>query len=81
MQCYKPRGRIYRCPACGFIGHRDGVGWPISSPAHTGEPGHVWPTRKYRHPFAGKRSRPDTAEMAWGPSTAKATPSQEAAPF
>jgi len=23
---YKPKGRIYRCPACGFVGHRDVVG-------------------------------------------------------
>ncbi len=23
---YKPKGRVYQCPACGFVGHRDLVG-------------------------------------------------------
>jgi putative transposase len=80
LNCSKPKGRIYRCPVCGFVGHRDGLGCAnILSQHYTGEPGHVWPPQeKYRYPFAGKRSRPDTAEMAWGP-TAKVSPSQEAA--
>jgi putative transposase len=26
LHCYKPKGRVYRCPACGFTAHRDGVG-------------------------------------------------------
>jgi putative transposase len=71
LQCYKPRGRIYRCPACGFTAHRDGVGAAnLLSQHYTGEPGHVLPPpEKYRHPFAGKRSRPDTAEMASGQTT------------
>jgi putative transposase len=74
LQCYKPKGRVYRCPACGFTAHRDGVGCAnLLSQHYTGEPGHVLPPpEKYRHPFAGKRSRPDTAEMASGPTTLEA---------
>jgi putative transposase len=66
LQCYKPKGRVYRCPACGFTTHRDGVGAAnLLSQHYTGEPGHVRPPReKYRHPFMGKRSRLDTAELA-----------------
>jgi putative transposase len=26
LHCYKPTGRVYRCPACGFTAHRDGLG-------------------------------------------------------
>lgn len=67
MQRHKPKGRIYRCPACGFVAHRDAVGCAnILSQHYTGEPGHVLPPdAKYRYPFWGKRSRLDTAEMAW----------------
>jgi putative transposase len=68
MHRYKPRGRTYRCPACGFVAHRDAVGAAnILSQHFTGEPGHVRPPdiTKYRYPFGGKRSRPDTADMAW----------------
>jgi putative transposase len=68
QQCYKPKGRVYRCPACGFTAHRDGVGCAnILSQHYTGEPGHVLPPKEtYRHPFlVGKRSRLDTAELAW----------------
>jgi putative transposase len=68
MQCYKPKGRIYRCPACGFTAARDGVGCANILSAHwTGEPGHLLPPpTKYRHPYlTGKRSRLDTAELAW----------------
>ncbi len=74
LQCYKPRGRLYRCPACGFTAHRDGVGAAnLLSQHYTGEPGHVVPPpEKYRHPFAGKRSRPDTAELASGQTTPQA---------
>jgi putative transposase len=80
LQCHKPKGRVYRCPACGFTAHRDGVGCAnLLSQHYTGEPGHVKPPpEKYRHPFAGKRSRLDTAEMAWG-KTARQERSQEAA--
>jgi putative transposase len=54
MQCYKPKGRVYRCPACGFTAHRDGVGCAnLLSQHYTGEPGHVLPPReKYRYPNA-----------------------------
>ena len=68
LQRYKPKGRIYRCPACGFVAHRDAVGCAnILSQHFTGEPGHVLPPActKYRYPFRGKRSRLDTADMAW----------------
>ena len=74
LECYKPKGRLYRCPACGFRAHRDGVGAAnILSQHYTGEPGHVLPPPpKYRHPFAGKRSRLDTAELASGQTTPQA---------
>jgi putative transposase len=64
--CYKPKGRVYRCPACGFTAHRDGVGCAnLLSQHYTGEPGHVNPPpEKYRYPNARKRSRLDTAELA-----------------
>src|SRR5215469_9140316 len=26
LHCYKPKGRVYRCPACGCTAHRDGLG-------------------------------------------------------
>lgn len=74
-QRHKPSGRVYRCPACGFVGHRDGqVGAVNLLSRHTqGEVGRLRPpaTTKYRHPFGrlafgtGKRSRLDTAQVAW----------------
>jgi putative transposase len=66
LQCHKPKGRVYRCPACGFTAHRDGVGCAnLLSQHYTGEPGHVKPPpEKYRYPFVGKRSRLDTADLA-----------------
>jgi putative transposase len=70
---YKPKGRIYRCPACGFVAHRDSVGCNnILSRRLYGAVGQVVPPSitKYRHPFlTGKRSRLDTAELAWEPTT------------
>jgi putative transposase len=74
QQCDKPKGRVYRCPACGFTAHRDAVGAAnILSQHYTGEPGHVLPPPPtYRYPFAGKRSRLDTAEMASGQTTSQA---------
>jgi putative transposase len=78
---YKPKGRRYVCPACGFRAHRDGVGCAnILSLYSSGECGHILPPKeKYRHPYlTGKRSRLDTADLAWGP-TATQGPSQEAA--
>ncbi len=88
---HKPTGRVYACPACGFVSHRDAVGAAnILSHRLYGEVGHLKPPSivKYRQPFGrvkareiewpfaplkgtsgpsgrkGKRSRPDTAEMA-----------------
>jgi Putative transposase DNA-binding domain len=79
---YKPTGRRYRCPACGFVAHRDAVGAAnILSVQATGEPGHVLPPAPtYRYPFWGKRSRPDTSDMAWV-STGRTGRAQEAAPL
>ena len=73
LQCYKPKGRIFRCPACGFTAHRDGVGCAnLLSQHYTGEPGHVKPPpEKYRYPYVGKRSRLDTADLARIPTVGK----------
>jgi putative transposase len=67
---YKPRGRVYRCPTCGLVAHRDVVGSVniLSRKVH-GEVGRILPpplpATKYRHPaWQGKRSRLDTAELA-----------------
>ncbi len=63
----KPRGRVYRCPACGFCGHRDIVGASnILSHFKYGEFGRLFPSEtKYRHPFiTGKRSPVDTRQVA-----------------
>ena len=69
-QRHKPRGRVYRCPSCGLVAHRDVVGAiNILSRYRTGEVGQLAPPSivKYRHPFlAGKRSRLDTAQVARG---------------
>ncbi len=73
---YKPKGRIYRCPACGFVSQRDAVGASNLLSRHLyGDVGQVVPPLliKYRHPFVtGKRSRLDTADLAWGPTTREA---------
>ena len=65
---HKPKGRVYRCPACGFQSHRDAVGAAnIRSVFLYGKPGQSPPGEvKYRHPFkrVGMRSRPDTAHVA-----------------
>ena len=70
LHCYKPKGRVYRCPVCGFTAHRDGVGCAnLLSQHYTGEPGHITPPpEKYRYPFVGKRSPLDTRELAWVPT-------------
>lgn len=64
----KPRGRIYRCSACGGVFHRDVVGAVNILSAHlNGEPGHIAPPiPKYRRPFLNGtlRSRADTPELA-----------------
>lgn len=68
---HKPQGRVYRCPACGFRGHRDIVGQiNILSAYKYGAPGRLlMPTQiKHRRPAAfGKRSMrscPDTGQVA-----------------
>ena len=66
----KPKGRMYKCSKCGWVGHRDGqVGAPnILSLELFGELSRVLvPEVKYRHPYLisrGKRSRVDTTEIA-----------------
>ncbi len=63
----KPRGRTYRCPACGFVGHRDIVGASnILSRRVYGKLGQIYPAQtKYRHPWiTGKRSPVDTRQVA-----------------
>lgn len=77
----KPTGRVYRCPACGFCGPRDGVGAAnICSKFLGGAAGQCrLGSVKYRHPFkAGKSSRLDTAQVAWADFPGRQ--SQEAAP-
>ena len=72
---HKPRGRVYLCPKCGLVAHRDVVGAVnILSRYQTGQVGHLpappLSAVKYRHPFVtdslqtGKRSRLDTAQVA-----------------
>jgi len=70
LPCYKPKGRVYRCPACGVTAHRDGLGCAnLLSQHFTGEPGHILPPKAtYRYPFVGKRSRLDTADLARVPT-------------
>ncbi len=81
---HKPTGRVFRCPACGFVSHRDIVGAAnLLSRCRFGEVGHVRPPPvvKYRHPFVtGKRSRLDTAQVARGRGAVELRPySREAA--
>lgn len=68
---HKPTGRVYRCPACGFCGARDGVGAVnIRSKYLGGVAGCGLGVVKYRHPLdqhpgrARKRSRRDMAHVA-----------------
>jgi transposase len=70
LHCYKPTGRVYRCPACGLTAHRDGLGAAnLLSQHSTGEPGHVLPGREtYRDPLVGKRRPLDTRELARVPT-------------
>jgi transposase len=70
LHCYKPKGRVYRCPAGGFTAHCDGVGAAnLLSQHNTGKPGQVWPPGEtYRHPFVGKRRPLDTRELARVPT-------------
>lgn len=64
---HKPRGRIYRCPKCKSVFHRDIVGAAnIASRYEFDVLGkYPAPEPKYRHPvLRGKRSPVDTGEMA-----------------
>jgi putative transposase len=67
---HKPRGRVYRCPACGLVAHRDVVGSVniLSRKVH-GELAKILPpplaATKYRYPsWTGKRSPLDTGHVA-----------------
>ena len=67
---HKPHGRIYRCPSCGIVAHRDVVGSVNILSRHVhGELAKILPpplaATMYRHPaWQGKRSRPDTPDLA-----------------
>jgi putative transposase len=70
---YKPRGRVYRCPTCGLVAHRDAVGAVniLSRKVH-GKLAKILPppltATTYRYPAwvsrQGKRSPLDTGHMA-----------------
>jgi putative transposase len=69
QQRHKPKGRHFRCPACGFQAHRDVVGQVnILSVFQHGEPGKIpAPTVvKYRIPqnLRVMRRCPDTGQTA-----------------
>jgi putative transposase len=53
----KPKGRVYQCGVCGFVGHRDVVGASnILSRRLYGEPGKVQVQETmYRHPYFKKQ--------------------------
>jgi putative transposase len=64
---HKPKGRTYRCPACGFRGHRDIVGQTnILSVFKTGSPGNIPAPQvvKHRIPYNIRvmRRRADTPQ-------------------
>ncbi len=66
---HKPRGRRYRCPACGFLAHRDVVGQVnILSRYQHGEPGKIPAPAivKYRIPHNLRVTRrcPDMGQVA-----------------
>jgi putative transposase len=64
----KPKGRVYKCSRCGFVGHRDAVGaMNILSRRLFGEPGRVLAkTTMYRHPYKvwSCVAASDTAQVA-----------------
>ena len=53
----KPKGRVYPCSDCGFVGHRDSVGaMNILSRRLFGEPGRVLAEiTMYRHPYLSRQ--------------------------
>ncbi|MCI0731521.1 MAG: transposase [Chloroflexi bacterium] len=58
--CTKPRGRVYTCPQCHFVGHRDVVGaGNLLSLELTGELGSIYAKDvRFRHPYKVSRLRP-----------------------
>ncbi len=85
---YKPSGRKYRCPVCGFCSHRDVVGASnILSRAVHGELGKVRPPErvKYRQPYLRvrpRRSPVDTRQVARASENCQCgRAAQEAAPL
>jgi putative transposase len=67
---YKPKGRVYCCPRCGLVAHRDAVGSVniLSRKIH-GKLAKILPpplaATTYRYPaWQGKRSPLDTGELA-----------------
>jgi putative transposase len=69
---HKPTGRVYRCPACGFVSHRDAVGSSNILSRHLhGQVGHIVPPSviKYRQPF-GRVNEQET-EWALAPGQGK----------
>lgn len=72
----KPRGRTYRCPVCGFVGHRDNVGCSnILSRKRYGELARVLPPAepKYRYPVRRVMRRPTDNRPAGNSSVAHAS--------
>ncbi len=63
---YKPQGRNYHCPPCGFVAPRDSVGaCNQESKTLFNEFGHVVPiSTKYLRCFNNRSSRVDTAHVA-----------------
>ena len=72
---HKPTGRVYACPACGFVSHRDAVGGcNILSRWRHGQVGHLRPpaTIKYRQPFGRAKHQ----EIEWRFTAGEATRSR-----
>jgi putative transposase len=67
QQRHKPQGRVYHCPTCGFVAHRDVVGATnILSKYVTGKVGNLPPPKdtKYRHPFRRASVDPPTRGLS-----------------
>jgi predicted RNA-binding Zn-ribbon protein involved in translation (DUF1610 family) len=65
---HKPRGRVYRCPACGFQAHRDHLGQVNILSAHKyGAPGKIAVPSGLKHRMPHNlrlmRRRPDTGQV------------------
>jgi len=82
---HKPQGRIFRCPACGLLAHRDVVGAVnILSRFQHGQLATIPPPPivKYRYPHlvAGKRSPLGTGHVAGKASSHRTEETAQAAP-